>query len=421
MQNAGRAGQLAGIKGLENFGQDPKDDTNNWQPRIGFAYDVCGNGRDVVRGGWGIYMDMAYTNSNALFAASDAIGKGFGAVLSVDNQHGIRNPDGSFYQVGQPLSNIASQNQATERAAAVRPVHRSAAADAVHAAGLARLVAPAVAEHGVHGRLRPRRRPRPQHAAAHQHAASCPNGAAPPGVPGPPARNAIGTRPAISGGESKYTALITGVKRRMTNNFDFSATYTLAEAQEPDRHGGRRAERQQPAGRDAALRRPARATARRRAPTRVTRARSRWSGMVKGFTIAPTFFYRSPLPVQTIQGVDTNLNGENNDLPAKAYQFTGIGEAPEEIGDCETWNCSRGAWRTQMNLRVSKGFGLFGSARIEAIGEVFNLLNAKNPAFTDRQQPDERRRSCSPTRTRATSSSPSSASARSGSASPSSG
>ena len=104
--------------------------------------------------------------------------------------------------------------------------------------------------------------------------------------------------------------------------------------------------------------------------------------IVKGFTIAPTYFYRSPLPVQTIQGVDANLNGENNDLPLKAYQFTGIGQAPEEIGNCETWNCSRGAWRTQLNLRVSKGFGLMGNARIEAIAELFNVLNAKNPAFT---------------------------------------
>ena len=36
-------------------------------------------------------------------------------MLSVDNQSGIRNPDGSFYQVGQPLSNIQSQNQADRR------------------------------------------------------------------------------------------------------------------------------------------------------------------------------------------------------------------------------------------------------------------------------------------------------------------
>ena len=201
---------------------------------------------------------------------------------------------------------------------------------------------------------------------------------------------AIGTRPAISAAESKYTALITGIKRRLTNNFDFSATYTLAEAK--SQIGTAADELNANNLQDATLLYD---DPRVYGPTSRTDARHSGSlamvYIVKGFTIAPTYFYRSPLPVQTIQGVDANLNGENNDLPLKAYQFDGIGEAPEEIGNCETWNCSRGAWRTQLNLRVSKGFGLFGSARIEAIGEVFNLFNAKNPAFTDRQQPDQRR------------------------------
>ena len=44
--------------------------------------------------------------------AADASGKGFGNVFNVNNQAGIRNPDGTFFRVGQPLSNIASQNQA---------------------------------------------------------------------------------------------------------------------------------------------------------------------------------------------------------------------------------------------------------------------------------------------------------------------
>ena len=36
-----------------------------------------------------------------------------------------------------------------------------------------------------------------------------------------------------------------------------------------------------------------------------------------------------------------------------------------------------------MNLRLSKSFPLGGRTRLEAIGEVFNLFNAKNPsAFT---------------------------------------
>ena len=33
-----------------------------------------------------------------------------------------------------------------------------------------------------------------------------------------------------------------------------------------------------------------------------------------------------------------------------------------------------------MNLRVSKSFRIYRNSRVEAIGEVFNLFNAKNPA-----------------------------------------
>jgi hypothetical protein len=84
--------------------------------------------------------------------------------------------------------------------------------------------------------------------------------------------------------------------------------------------------------------------------------------------------------VAITEGLDTNTNGERNDLPAKAYQYDGEGKTPKEIGDCKTWNCGRGAWRTQANFRVSKSFSLRGSARVEAIGEVFNLFNATNPA-----------------------------------------
>ena len=232
MQNAGRAGQLAGIRGLENFGQDPKDDTNNWQPRLGFAYDLRGDGGDVIRGGWGIYMDMAYTNSNALFAASDATGKGFGAVLSVDNQAGIRNPDGSFYRVGQPLANIQSQNQADTSAIPLfgqwtdprlqMPYTRQTSFGWSHE--LARntvVTADFVRADGRDLNVRPRLNTGVVGGGATGTRRLAFVGVTP---------NAIGTRPAISAGESKYTALITGLKRRMTNNLDVTATYTLAEA-----------------------------------------------------------------------------------------------------------------------------------------------------------------------------------------------
>ena len=111
--NAAKAGLLNGIVGLENFALSPENDKNNYQPRIGAAWDVHGNGKDVVRAGWGVYNDFGYTNSNVLFAAGDAMGQGFGQIFNVDVATGIRNPDGSFYRAGQPLSNIQSQNTVT--------------------------------------------------------------------------------------------------------------------------------------------------------------------------------------------------------------------------------------------------------------------------------------------------------------------
>ena len=50
---------------------------------------------------------------------------------------------------------------------------------------------------------------------------------------------------------------------------------------------------------------------------------------MKGFTIAPIFMFRSPLPVRITEGLDINGNSERNDLPAKAYKFDGFGNAPE--------------------------------------------------------------------------------------------
>jgi hypothetical protein len=375
VQNAGKAGLLSSIKGMENFGQDPKDDTNNFQPRVGFAWDIDGSNRNVVRGGWGVYMDMAYTNSNALFAASDATGKGFGTVVNVDNQSGIRNADGSFYRVGQPVSNILSQNLATggvplfgqftdprlqmpyTRQASLGWSHQLTAstvvtADFVRADGRDLNTRPrinTIQSNGVRRLAFLQLQP-----------------------------NAIGTRPAISAGKSEYTAGIFAVKRRLTNGIDFTATYTLASAKSTA--GTAVDELNANNLQDATLLYD---DPKVLGPT--SRTDSRHSGTLagvyqfKGFSISPIFIFRSPLPVSITEGLDTNANGERNDIPLKAYQFDGIGKAPKEIGNCETYNCGRGAWRTQFNIRGSKGFRLMGTARVEAIAEVFNLFNVSNP------------------------------------------
>ena len=69
MQAAGQAGRFEGTF-LDDFGKSPRGDKDNVQPRVGVVFDLRGDGRNLFRGGWGIYTDMAYTNANALTTSS---------------------------------------------------------------------------------------------------------------------------------------------------------------------------------------------------------------------------------------------------------------------------------------------------------------------------------------------------------------
>src|SRR5438093_6414499 len=84
-----------------------------------------------------------------------------------------------------------------------------------------------------------------------------------------------------------------------------------------------------------------------------------------------------------IESVDVNQNGVNNDIPSEAFAFDGFdanhNPIVKSLGSCTTVNCGRGAPFSQLNLRVSKGFRIGGTARVEAIAEMFNLFNALNP------------------------------------------
>ena len=148
----------------------PRNDGDNIQPRVGFAYDLRGNGRDIIRGGWGVYTDFGYTNSNVLFPAIDAAG-GHGQVFFVNNPTGIRKADGSFYTRGRPdLVDRLAERGRPDAGAALRPGGLAAARAAVHASDQPRLGAPARLVDGAHRRLRARRRPRHQHPLPSEHA-----------------------------------------------------------------------------------------------------------------------------------------------------------------------------------------------------------------------------------------------------------
>jgi hypothetical protein len=377
MQAAGAAGRFAGTP-LEDFGKSPRTDKNNIQPRFGFAYDVRGNALDVVRGGWGIYSDFAYTGSNALNAAIDAAG-GIGVVFLAVNPTGLRKPDGSFFLASDPLSTIASLNTVNTSLPPLggqvqsprleQPYTRQANIGWVHQLNPATaLTADYVHVDGRNLNVRLRVNPLVNGRRNLADLAIQPNN--------------ILFRTAISKGESLYDAFIVGVNRRMSHRLDLSASYTMSRSTSDI--GSASDETDVNLVQD--ISNPFGSV--QDAPSTRSDARHRvaLTAIVEGpvgINIAPIFLYRSALPTHTFEGLDTNADGNVIDKTASAYQYTGLnanGAATfKEAGTCDTVNCSRRTPYSQLNLRVSRGFHAGGSARIEAIAEVFNLFNAKNP------------------------------------------
>jgi outer membrane receptor protein involved in Fe transport len=384
IQAAGAAGKLNGIIGLENAGLEPEEDKNNIQPRIGAVLDVSGNGKNIIRGGWGIYTDFGYTNSNNLFAASDATGRGFGTVFNVNNPAGILNPDGSFYRSGQSLDLIRSQNQAGGAPLYGQWVDpRLEAPYAIQTnAGWSHELSPTtvlnvdyVNSKGRDLNFRPRVNQRIPGTQIRRVSAL---------LPAPLSPNANSTRPALSRGRSEYNGLITSVRRRLTNGIDFTASYTLQKGESNIGNASdelNTANIQDPGNPFDA---PVQFGPNRTTDNRHLVSLSAVFNVKGGFEIAPVYYYRSALPVDLIDGRDLNLDGDATEIPARAFKVTGFDKETgtstiEDIGPCETVNCGRGWAQTQMNIRVSKAFRLGGRARIVALGEVFNLFNAVNP------------------------------------------
>ena len=358
-----RSGLPCPCPGFEDFGKDAAEDKNNIAPRVGFTYDSKADGTLVVRGGVGRYYDFAYTNANILFAVIGAQSS-FGGVYSNTNSSGIRNADGSFFQIGQPLPpNQLVNASAPLPSHAATPLVKQPYADQANL-GFSKAIGKdyAVEVDGViaHGQdlgTRPRLNVR-INGGARRFAGILPQS------------GAANFRIDIMEGESHYKGVNLAFKKRSGGNLSFTAWYSLSSSRS---NASLRATDE--FGEFDALNAFDPFQKNQEAPTRTdARHRVTINGTWKapgGFRVSPIFRYKSKTPYNVITGFDANGDGLIYDLPA------GV----------STLNSARGADFKQFDLRLARSITLMKDKRVELIAEGFNVTNAKNPAsFTANQR-----------------------------------
>jgi hypothetical protein len=377
---AAAAGRFSGVPGFDEFGKKAQEDKNNIQPRIGVVYDLRGDGKDVVRAGWGIYYDYGFTNANILFPGLSAQG-GSGVIFSVTNSAGIKNPDGSFFTFGQPIANVAGLNEVNPNGPffssnVAAPQIRQPWTSQSSVGWSHELTHSTVLDIDY------------VHADGHDLGVRWPLNTRINGTlirryqdlnlnPASPTMN-------MSIGSSQYDGVNFGVRRRLDRRVQLNVWYTLAKA--TGRGGQAVDELTTNLVQDATQ--PLADVQSGPASRTDARHKVALSALIQapwGITVSPVYRYRSRLPMHIWYGYDNNADGVSNDIFPTAYQYTGIDAAGvpsyKEIGECKTVNCGRGAPLSQFNFRVSKSIKLGSRLTAELIADVFNVTNNINPVF----------------------------------------
>jgi hypothetical protein len=328
-------------------------DKDNFQPRLGAAYDLNGDGATVIRGGWGLYYDFPYTNANLLFPLA-ALG-GYGTVYSNADANGIRNPDGSLFQVGDPLPpNQLPSPEATPRdvlspdwkipytsqfsAGFSHQINDNSAIDVdyVHVA-----VRDQYIRFRFNGTLNGVR-------FAPDHPASA--------------------RIYAPLGESDYDGVSFGYRGRVSDRIQVQGSYTLSKVEGNTLFGADEFRLGSPGTcahcaldwkvgpfDDSRMFGPLNTDARHRVVL------SGIFDLPYDITFSGFFRANSAKPFNAVLGVDANGDGNNYDT------------TDEHV------NSRRGEPFSQLDIRFAKAFEIGDRLRIEGIFEVFNLFNAKNP------------------------------------------
>ncbi|RMH18698.1 MAG: TonB-dependent receptor [Acidobacteria bacterium] len=344
-------------------------DDDDFAPRVGFTWDVGGDGRRLLRGGWGLFYDFPYSNATVLFPAA-AVLSTFGISYLHTDSNGIRNPDGTFFNIGDPLppnqlpggAGIAINEVASPTLQTPYSTQASLGySHQINSTWGVNVEAVSIRYNSLPFRFRANPR-------------FDSNG------DGVVDNNDTRRFPAFGNfrlwygkGSADYDALNLSVRGR-SGKLEFQGFYTLSEA-EGNILGGAdefrlTATEHQPdlgGARDVSVD-PLNPLCSKCFGPLNTDARHRitLSGVYQlpyGIQLSGVFRFRSALPYTEHAGVDLNGDSFNLDLPP----------------DVPHVNSRRGASLSQLDVRVSKIFDLGGDLSIEVIGEVFNLLDDENP------------------------------------------
>ena len=327
----------------------PRTDANNFAPRLGFAYNVTGGGRTVIRGGAGRYFDQI--NQNIIFAHQVFNGDTYAPIpvpYDATNPNFMVNPLGAL-----TLDQVVNRNLAP---ADIRPMSRDLAANFTdqYAIGFGSNLTPTLAVQADFVHIVGQG----EHLTVESNL-FCNGGQVVPvaGAGRPDPRfGRIGL--VTPRGRSRYEGLQTGVTRRYANGFQLQGSYTLswAYADGSQWHIGGSTEPCNP----NSVFGPSERDQRHRVVLNMV------YDLPLGIQVGGLFYAASGQRFLTFAGRDLNGDNDNNDRA----RFADGTPRPRADG------LSDPVYR--LDLRLAKRVSFASRYHVDLVAQMFNVMNRKN-------------------------------------------